>query len=213
MVLYLLKNGEDPVSWRKAFVMVLVFLLFCGFTQMVLMRPGTFDPRLKAAGYYELALEENNGGAVGGVIVSKLYPAIGSVGTFLLLMVLIAVGIVFVFDKSIIRPLRKGSRELYDRAVEERERRQELREQRMAEREEAWREEREQRKRRTERKIQGVAFHTSIRDQEEVETLQGEIHGIDNGYRSLTPEESSADGQSAVKDGPFVTFYRSDRST
>ncbi|MCI8513287.1 MAG: DNA translocase FtsK [Lachnospiraceae bacterium] len=178
--LFYIPNRGDLRIYFKLFASLLVYFLVCGLVQLVSLP--YYDVTLGPTDYYRQATETVNGGFFGGLVLKLCYPTFGVVGSYLVLLVLTAIGLVFITEKSILKPIRRGGRKVYDTAREDRERRRIMR----AEREEREPEE-EERTRRSVRKVSGVAFDTHIGKEKPVETLKGQIHGIDSGYRNLKP--------------------------
>ena len=209
-VIVLVNNADDSRIWWKTLLSAALYLLLCCLIQMVMIPPGTFDRTATVEDYYLLALSESSGGVVGGMFVHMVYPALGLVGTYLVLLFLLSVVLVLLTERSLIRPIRDGGREVIDRArddherwarereirrMEREEREQERRERENARREREWAL-REEGSRRMDQKVKGMTFRTSMSGQEETyEPIRGELHGIDNGYRSLWKKTDLGDGR------------------
>ena len=209
-VIVLVNNADDSRIWWKTLLSAALYLLLCCLIQMVMIPPGTFDRTATVEDYYLLALSESSGGVVGGMFVHMVYPALGLVGTYLVLLFLLSVVLVLLTERSLIRPIRDGGREVIDRArddherwarereirrMEREEREQERRERENARREREWAL-REEGARRMDQKVKGMTFRTSMSGQEETyEPIRGELHGIDNGYRSLWKKTDLGDGK------------------
>ncbi|MBR1814738.1 MAG: DNA translocase FtsK [Lachnospiraceae bacterium] len=209
-VIVLVNNADDSRIWWKTLLSAALYLLLCCLIQMVMIPPGTFDKTATVEDYYLLALSESSGGVVGGMFVHMVYPALGLVGTYLVLLFLLSVVLVLLTERSLIRPIRDGGREVIDRArddherwarereirrMEREEREQERRERENARREREWAL-REEGSRRMDQKVKGMTFRTSMSGQEETyEPIRGELHGIDNGYRSLWKKTDLGDGR------------------
>lgn len=179
-VLFYVPNRGDLWIYLKLFVSLLVYFFVCGLVQLVTL--SYYDVTLTLGDYYRQAAGAVNGGFFGGLMLKLCYPTFGLIGSYLILLVLTAIGLVFITERSILKPIRTGGRRVYDTARESREQRRILR----AEREEAEEDERET-TRRSGQKVSGVAFDTRIGKEKPVEPLKGQIRGIDSGYRNPKP--------------------------
>ena len=138
-----------PRNAAKAYLKMLwLVLLFIALTCIAAM----FDSKISAGTYsaayfYEHGTEGFNGGWLGGVLATLLYPHVGVLATYVIFIFIALICIVLFTGKSILRPLKKNSLKFRDRAVEDinyaqeknairREERKVSREEKMLEREE-----------------------------------------------------------------------------
>lgn len=149
-ILFFLSNRYNGRAMAKLAVSVCLFLVICGLVG--LLTSGRFDSSMTIGEYYESALTELNGGAVGGIFLKGLCPTIGKIGAYIVLILLATIAIVFITEKSVLQPLGKGGRKAYHTVKEETARRHEEHAARV-----------EERKRyRMEQKVSGVARDTVI---------------------------------------------------
>lgn len=85
------------------------------------------------AAYKYCALHHDGGGLTGAAVYSFLAGAFGTVGAFVILIVLFIVSAVIISEKSFVKSVKKGSRKVYDTAKEENIRRKERAEERRQE--------------------------------------------------------------------------------
>ena len=163
MAMYLMVSFKKygPVAIVIALVGFAAFLLLCGIFEFLNGKGMLHELALKD--YYKLGTVGFNGGLFGGMLFKLLYPVLGMLGSYVVLVVLEVVCIVFITGKSILNPLRKGGKmsvqstksgvehNKQDRAV-----RNEQREQRILERQEARQREREAEKERLRNRATGV---------------------------------------------------------
>lgn len=141
---YLSNRGNRRAAMKIAAVAA-VLLALCGLDQMV------FGGGLKAgwtAGQYyaHSASEGSGGGFIGGLLVMGFGNLVGTVGTWLVLLVLLAIGAVGITERSLVNFVKRGSGRAYEYAKEDMSRRRELYEER-----------REEKKRlREEQRVRGV---------------------------------------------------------
>ena len=164
-------KGNTHAYIKLAAAAVLVFQL-CAFFELI-MNP--YDAEAGLFTYYQLASEHKNaGGLAGGCIVKLLCPFIGVIGTYVVIVILSIICMILITERSLLSPLGRGSK----RAYEDMRRRQEEVSRRRAEHKEMRRAQAEQEKsekiRRSEHKVSGVSFATTLsRDgQIEDETME-----------------------------------------
>ena len=95
---------------------------------------------------------KSGGGAVGGLLASLLCPAIGVAGAYVADIIALIISLVLLTERSFLSSVTRGSRKVYDTAREDAARRREVKESRRE----------EQIRRRTDRKVEGVALDTKI---------------------------------------------------
>ncbi len=204
-IMYVMRRGEFR-TYVKLAVSFVILVLICGLVELTTM--DYMDVTLTLMDYYEAAQTKMNGGLFGGMMVKLLYPAVGLVGSYVVMMVLTAIGLVITTEKSILDPIKTGGKKVYDSARDDAERRRVIRQER----------EEEERRMRASQKVSGVAMDTKIGKkagatetaeqttgpkprkvpvvpERPVEVLKGQIHGIDSGYRTTTAEQTRAAAQ------------------
>lgn len=154
-----ISNRENTIAVIKAAAMGTAFFLLCGVAQLVSGEKGGAGT---AAAFYAYSAEHKTGGGFFGGMLSKvLTGAFGTIGAWLVLLVLLIICVVVITERSFISGVKTGSKKVYDTAREDARRhkamadeRREARRKAMAEQEA--REEEERKKSRMERKISGV---------------------------------------------------------
>ena len=121
-------------------------------------------------------LVDDAGGFVGSILAGLLVPAIGTAGTYVVVVILAIICLVLITGKSLLKGVRDQSSKAYDRAREDAARRREEARARQLERENvAPRQRIAERKRRTDRRVEGVSFNTTLAEPEEKEVPVPEI--------------------------------------
>ncbi len=161
-------NRNDMKTFIKLGASVTLFITLCTMMQLFAV---TYDHEAKLMSYYQYASEERaGGGLIGGCLSKLLCPAIGVVGTYIILVVLILISLVLISEKSII----KGVQQQGQKACVQVERRKEYakvrREHREEERELAHKRRMQEEMRRSEHVVTGVSFDTTLkRDDKKLE--------------------------------------------
>ena len=181
---FIIANRGNVIATIKIWAIVVQFILLCVFCQMLHLKAYSASG---AESYFSYAREVHKGGGfLGGVLAGFLHNAIGSAGTYLLLIVLTIICMVLITEKSFIGGVKKGGAKVIERSKEDSLRRREIREERMREREllRAQREE-EEKELRMNKKVSGVAADTTITKPEFKES--DELHEIT--VEDLTPHD------------------------
>ncbi len=167
-VLFSVANRGNQAAVIKTVSAAVLFLMLCILAQLTL---GTDTPKLEPETYYQFALENKKGGGVlGGVLAHGLSMAIGVAGSYILVLILSIICIVFITERSFLGGVKKGSTSLYHAAKEDTARRRALRKEREVEKKEREEQEREEeRKRRMDKKVAGVMMDTSIGQSQAIE--------------------------------------------
>jgi len=145
-------NRDNGKAVAKLAASVGVFLVFCGLAALLTTKK--VEASTTMAEYYAQAKEMLNGGAIGGLFLNLLCPTIGTIGAYVVTILLATIGIVFITEKSVLQPISKGSKKVYDTAREDVARRKE---------EHAIKAE-ERRLSRLEQKVSGIAADTTVGD-------------------------------------------------
>lgn len=115
-----------------------------------------------------LDLLDGEGGTLGGIISELLTPAIGVAGTYAVVLILMIICFVIITGKSLLKGMKTQGDRAYGKAKEDSARRRKLAEERRKERErEQEKESRKQenprgRKKRADKRVEGVSFNTTI---------------------------------------------------
>ncbi len=145
-------NRDNGKAVAKVAASAGVFLVFCGIAALLTTKK--FDAATTIGDYYKQAADVLSGGAVGGMFLKVLCPTVGMIGGYVVTILLATIGIVFVTERSVLQPISKGSKKVYNTAKEDMVRRKE---------EHALKAEERSRYRR-EQKVSGVALDTVVGD-------------------------------------------------
>lgn len=171
-----ISNRENTIASVKAIAMGVSFFLLCAIAQLI---SGEKDGAGTAKAFYSYAAEHKSGGGFfGGMICKGLTGAFGTIGAWILLLVLLIICAVVITERSFISGVKSGSRKVYDTAKEDARRhriqadeRREIRRKALAEQQA--KAEEEQKKSRMERKISGVALEdTTIKKEEHTDEMR-----------------------------------------
>ena len=129
-----------------------------------------FDAKESLWSYYQYASDYRKaGGLTGGCLVKILCPFIGVVGAYVVLVVLMVICVILITERSLLAPLGKGSKKAYAdmkrRQGEASARRAKNREEKRRQAEEAKTEPNDS-SRRSDHKVSGVSFATTLQAQE-----------------------------------------------
>ena len=123
---------------------VFPLLLFCGVAFVVSNKGNRIAYIKTVAGVVLLVqccvlfeLIDEKGGSVGKAIAVRLVPAIGKVGTYVVVIILMVICVVLITEKSILKGMKIGGEKAYDRAREDMQKRKEEAEERRREQEAA----------------------------------------------------------------------------
>lgn len=102
---FYISNRGNKEAVRKAVSSVLLFFIVCALLQML---TGTYNAEKKLAEYYFDSYHGKNGGGIaGGALCSFLCPLFGTIGTYVVLLALSAVLVMFITEKLLFASLRK----------------------------------------------------------------------------------------------------------
>lgn len=142
---FYMSNRGNYRAFLKMGAVAVVLLALCGLDQM--MFGGGMKEGWKLSQYYvQSGVGGDGGGFAGGALVMILSSALGSVGTYLVLIVALVLGAVCITEKSLVSLVKKGSGRAYEYAREDMNRRREIHEERREER----------RRMREEQRVRGV---------------------------------------------------------
>ncbi len=144
-ICFYLSNRGNRRAIIKIVAVAAVLLALCGLDQLVF--GGGLKEGWTAGQYYSHSASEGSGGGfLGGLLVMGFGNLVGTVGTWLVLLVLLAIGAVGITERSLVNFVKRGSGRAYEYAKEDMNRRKELYEER-----------REEKKRlREEQRVRGV---------------------------------------------------------
>lgn len=160
-IAFVISNKGNSIAYIKTAAGAGFTLMVCTLFQLI-MNEYTAGTRLFS--YYKISsMHKDGGGLLGGIIVSALCPAIGVIGTYVIVIILCIICLVIITEKSFIRGVKKGSEKAYSSAKQDAKKRKEQaelrREKRAQEREQKAAEKERKRKDNT---VSGVSFDTTL---------------------------------------------------
>lgn len=160
-IAFVISNKGNSIAYIKTAAGAGFTLMVCTLFQLI-MNEYTAGTRLFS--YYKISsMHKDGGGLLGGIVVSALCPAIGVIGTYVIVIILCIICLVIITEKSFIRGVKKGSEKAYSSAKQDAKRRKEQaelrREKRAQEREQKAAEKEHRRKDNT---VSGVSFDTTL---------------------------------------------------
>ncbi len=187
-VSFQLSNNGNVVASIKVVSAILAVVMLCTLIQLFAV---DYDASAAAGELYAYGADRHiSGGAVGGVLTSVLYPAVGMAGASILCGILLIICLVVITEHSFVRQVQKGSRKVYDRAVVESARRKEQAQLRRQRRLEEAQEEEQRPMRRMDKKVTGVARDTVIM----ADGPDGDLHEVNAPKKShVVQEEAEAE--------------------
>lgn len=156
VVAFSISNKGNTHAYIKVITVIVLVFVLAGFLQLV-MNP--YNPETGLLSYYQSAsTHKNSGGFFGGCIVKLLCPLIGVIGTYVVLVILIIIGIILITEKSLLAPLGRQSKKAYadarKRSLASAGKREQKRQQRQT----------EQLQKQNDNKVSGVSFATTLSD-------------------------------------------------
>lgn len=160
-IAFVISNKGNSIAYIKTTAGAGFTLMVCTLFQLI-MNEYTAGTRLFS--YYKISsMHKDGGGLLGGIVVSALCPAIGVIGTYVIVIILCIICLVIITEKSFIRGVKKGSEKAYSSAKQDAKKRKEQaelrREKRAQEREQKAAEKERKRKDNT---VSGVSFDTTL---------------------------------------------------
>ena len=160
-IAFVISNKGNSIAYIKTAAGAGFTLMVCTLFQLI-MNEYTAGTRLFS--YYKISsMHKDGGGLLGGIVVSALCPAIGVIGTYVIVIILCIICLVIITEKSFIRGVKKGSGKAYSSAKQDAKKRKEQaelrREKRAQEREQKAAEKERKRKDNT---VSGVSFDTTL---------------------------------------------------
>lgn len=159
----MLRKGKNSGVARVKFIAAFIGAMFvCAFIEMV---GGGYIKLEKLSDYYNFEVPlKGGGGIVGGAVCSFLTPAVGKVGTYIIIIVFVMIAVLIISERSIIRSLTNGSRKVINTAKDDINEYKEESEKKRAIRQEQreLKEEQQRQRRRFDQKVSGVDLSIEI---------------------------------------------------
>ena len=161
---FLMSNRGNAHAYIKTAAAIVLILLICTFLELIV---NPYESGTTLFTYYRQASEHRNaGGLLGGCMVMLLCPAIGEVGTYVVVIILAAICGVLITEKSLLKPLGKGGKKVYEGAKRHRETSAVAAAQRRKERTQERKREQDERRdslsAKAAQKVAGVSFNTTL---------------------------------------------------
>lgn len=131
---FLISNKGSSIAGMKFTAGLILFVCICSFAALF---AGQHERVYDIGELYAMsAAQKNGGGVIGGCICQILGPAVGTIGTGIVLAVFSIICVVLITQKSLMRGMQKQSSRVYQNAKESSARRREAHRQEMQQREE-----------------------------------------------------------------------------
>lgn len=141
---FYMSNKGNPIAVLKLAAVIAAVLTLCGLSQLLF---GSYQEGQGMAQFYKASASSGMGGGwIGGMLTYALKSAVGTVGTYLILIVLFIICGVIITERSFVSVVKKGGDKAYQHAKEDIGRRREIH----AERQE------EKKRLREEQRVRGV---------------------------------------------------------
>ena len=146
---FYMSNQGNPIAVLKLVAVIAAILTLCGLSQMLF---GAYQDGAGIMQFYKASSANGvGGGLVGGMLTYAMRSALGTVGTYLVLIVILIICGVIITERSFVSVVKKGGDKAYQHAKEDLGRRREQH----AERQE------EKRRLREEQKVRGVNLEST----------------------------------------------------
>ena len=194
LLFYASNQGNIRAVYKMIAVEVLLIVL-CGLAQLVFgggyQEGQTILDIYKSAGASGLG-----GGVIGGVLVMLLHTAVGTIGTYVFLLVFMIISLVCITEKSFVSAVKKGSGKAYRYAKEDYSRRKEIHEERRAEKQRL----------RDEQRVQGVDFPAT-------DLLKNpDFGGIADGHMGVLDAEAVSEADEMNRVSPVSGTYKLEKA-
>ena len=149
-VTFILSNKCNKQAYFKAGSCLAVFLMCCTLFQLII---NGYDAGSTLKDIYIISsMHKDGGGWLGGLLVNLLCPAIGVVGTYIVVIVLFIISFVLLTGKSFVGMVKKEGEKVYQTAKEDAKRRIEQTERQRVEKQ----------VKRVDKVVSGVSFNTTL---------------------------------------------------
>lgn len=176
-VAFLISNIKNPKAVVK-FVAGIIFL--CLVSALIQLIFNGYKTTISAADYYSICGKgKSGGGFIGAAIVNGLASAIGMVGAYIVVVLLIIISLVIMTERSFLSGVKKGSSKVYSQAKEDVTRLKDNVVSRAEDKE-------YEKRKRIHKKVKGV----SMQKLSEEEEADEDIHEITDEYAGKLPENA-----------------------
>ncbi len=192
---FVISNAGNRRAMRKLWACLGMLVVLCGVVGLL-----NYQNTIKISEYFAYCGEGRcDGGLIGGIVDVALVKALGLVGAFIVLVILGVIFVVLITEKSVIGPVERKSREVYEQAREGARRSREAREAEKHQREEKKDQDQEERPRSRKGEIRRKRTGNASLD---IEQLMKDIYAANNGRTDGVVRghiELNADGSYVVK--------------
>lgn len=186
---FYMSNKGNPIASLKIASVIIALLTLCGLAQ--LMFGGGYVEGQKILDCFRNSADDGSGGGlVGGILVVLIGSVLGTVGTYLVLLVAFLISLVCITEKSLVSAVKNGGGKAYHYAKEDADRRKLLHTARKE----------EQKRLREEQMIRGVNLN-STKLEEELPEVPEEV------FEPIQPEPSEA-AASYLPETPPADVFR-----
>ncbi len=211
-ITFFLSNKGNTNAYIKAICIFVIFFMCCTLFQLIIY-DGYHSEMTLSSIYSTCSLNKDGGGVVGGLIVNLLCPAIGTVATYIVVILLFIISFVVFTGKSFVGMVKKEGEKVYQSSKENAKRRREQAEKQRAER--AAEKEQQQEIKRIDKITSGVTFDTTIeKTTDEVDVDMHEIKApteySDSLFEADGPTELVIDRAVPVEDEDEKDFDKQD---
>lgn len=173
-ITFAISNMDNIRAKIKFAAFICAYFFICTLIEMI---TNPLTEEMKLATYYINSSElKNGGGLVGGLFSNLFIPLLGTIGTYIMLIVFLIISFVIITEKSFISGIKKGGNKVYNVAKEDAIRLKEAGRIKSEER-------RQEKEKRVNMKIKGVA----ITEIEEPEPSVEDVHEITMDYKEESP--------------------------
>ena len=146
-IAFVLSNKGNTQAYIKTGAITTLFLMFCTLFQLI-VNSQMIQETLPAI-YKDSSIHRDGGGVIGGMIANLLCPAIGLVGTYVVVIVICIICFVIITGKSFVGAVKKEGEKVYQTAKEDAIRRKEQ-------------SQKAEKQKRMDKVVSGVSFNTTI---------------------------------------------------
>lgn len=211
---FLISNKGNAHAYIKIAAGVVLFLILTAILELIFNQ---YEPGTAILSYYRASSAHRNaGGLTGGCIVSLLCPLIGEIGTYVVLFILAIICMILITEKSLLAPIGKQSRKAYEGVKKKHQETAVIRARQAEERRREAEEQKEggvSKTRRTDRKVSGVSFATTLEPESGSERKEKRRRGRRKNpdIYELTPE-GTADAENSVEQPDMFVINRAEPS-
>lgn len=152
---FYMSNQGNPIAAIKLTSLLTAVLALCGLAQMI-FGGGYVEGQKVTEAFIRSSARGTGGGFLGGLLVTMFGSVLGTVGTYVVLIVVLAICVVCITEKSLVSVVRQGGGKAYRYAKEDADRRRIIHEERKE----------EKRRLREEQKVRGVNLNSTKLEEE-----------------------------------------------